>query len=175
LAILEIVLEGDPVLRQKAKKLHRVDDGVRKLAADMFETMLDAPGVGLAAPQIGKSIRLIVVHLPEGYDKDGDPEVNLTLVNPEIIKAFGSQTGPEGCLSIPGWAGEVERFASITVKGSDLDNRPVRIKATGHLAVVLQHEIDHLDGILFPDRIPDKSTMWRVTEEEVEEEDVPVG
>ncbi|HVL22880.1 MAG TPA: peptide deformylase [Thermomicrobiales bacterium] len=175
MALLEIVLEGDPVLRQKAKKLHRVDEGVRKLAADMFETMLDAPGVGLAAPQIGKSIRLIVVHLPEGYDKEGDPEVNLTLVNPEIIKSIGSQTGPEGCLSIPGWAGDVERFAQVTVKAIDLDNRPMRIKAQGHLAVVLQHEIDHLDGILFPDRIEDKSTMWRVTEEEVEEEEVPVA
>jgi peptide deformylase len=175
MALLEIVLEGDPVLRQKAKKLHRVDDGVRKLAEDMFETMLDAPGVGLAAPQVGKSIRLIVVHLPEGYDKEGDPEVNLTLVNPEIIKAIGSQTGPEGCLSIPGWAGDVERYSQVTVKAIDLDNRPVRIKAQGHLAVVLQHEIDHLDGILFPDRIEDKSTMWRVTEEEVEEEEVPVA
>jgi peptide deformylase len=175
MAILEIVLEGDPILRQKAKKLHRVDDGIRKLARDMFETMLDAPGVGLAAPQVGKSLRLITVHLPADYDKEGDPEVNLTLVNPEIIKAVGSQTGPEGCLSIPGWAGEVERYASVTVKAFDLENRPVRIKAQGHLAVVLQHEIDHLDGILFPDRIPDKSTMWRVTEEEVEEEEVPVA
>jgi peptide deformylase len=174
-AVLEIVLEGDPVLRQKATRLRRVDAGIRKLAEDMFETMLDAPGVGLAAPQVGKSIRLIVVHLPEDYDEEGDPEVNLTLVNPEIIKSFGMQTGPEGCLSIPGWAGDVERFASVTVKALDLDNRPVRIKARGHLAVVLQHEIDHLDGILFPDRIEDKSTMWRVTAEEIEEEEVPVA
>ena len=175
MARLEILREGNPILRQKAKKLYRVDDGIRKLADDMFETMLDAPGVGLAAPQIGRSIRLIVVHLPEGYEAEGAPEVNLRLANPEIVKAFGSQTGPEGCLSIPGWAGEVERYADITVKAIDMDNRPVRIKASGHLAVVLQHEIDHLDGILFPDRIADKSKMWRVTEDEVEEEEVPVG
>lgn len=179
MAILDIVLEGNPVLRKKAVKLRRVDDGIKKLADDMFETMIDAPGVGLAAPQIGKSVRLITVHLPAGYDHDEDPEVSLKLVNPEIIKSSGTQVGPEGCLSIPGWAGDVERFETVTVKAIDVDNRPVRIKAKGHLAVVLQHEIDHLDGILFPDRIEDKKNhMWPVQEHEdhVDEgEEVPVG
>lgn len=179
MALLDIVLEGDPVLRKKAVKLRRADEGIRTLADDMFETMLDAPGVGLAAPQIGKSIRLITVHLPAGYEDEEDPEVSLKLVNPEIIKSFGSAVGPEGCLSIPGWAGDVERFETVTVKAIDTDNRPVRIKATGHLAVVLQHEIDHLNGILFPDRIEDKkNNMWPVQEndEHVEaDEEVPVG
>lgn len=178
MAILDIVLEGDPVLRRKAVKVRRADDGIRRLADDMYQTMLDAPGVGLAAPQIGKSLRLIVVHVPEDED-EGTPDVSLKLLNPEIIKAHGTQVGPEGCLSIPGWAGDVERAMHITVKGIDMDNKPVRVKASGYLAVVLQHEIDHLDGILFPDRIADKENhLWPVREnsEHVEEgEDVPVG
>jgi peptide deformylase len=175
MAILDIVIEGDPVLRKKAVKVRRADDGIRKLADDMFETMLEAPGVGLAAPQVGKSIRLIVVHVPEDED-DGTPEVSLKLLNPVIIKSHGTQVGAEGCLSIPGWAGDVERAMSVTVKGFDMENKPVRVKANGYLAVVLQHEIDHLDGILFPDRIEDKENhLWPVRESsEHVEEDEPV-
>ncbi|HEV2072841.1 MAG TPA: peptide deformylase [Thermomicrobiales bacterium] len=178
MAILDIVLEGDPVLRKKAVKVPRADDGIRKLAANMYETMLEAPGVGLAAPQIGKSIRLIVVHVPEDED-DETPEVSLKLLNPEIIKAFGTQVGAEGCLSIPGWAGNVERAMNITVKATDMNDKPVRIRAQGYLAVVLQHEIDHLDGILFPDRIENtKEDLWPVRESEeelVEDEGIPVA
>jgi peptide deformylase len=171
-AILNIVKDPDPVLRKKAVKVRKVDDGIRKLADDMFETMLDAPGVGLAAPQIGKSIRLITVHVPEDED-DGTKETSLKLLNPEIVKAHGSQLGPEGCLSIPGWAGDVERAMNITVKAIDMNNRPVRIKAEGYLARVLQHEIDHLDGVLFPDRIEDKkNNMWPVSEDD---EDAPAA
>lgn len=171
MALLGIVVEGDPVLRKKAVKVRRADDGIRKLADDMFETMLDAPGVGLAAPQVGKSIRLIVVHVPED-EETGTPERSFQLLNPEIIKSKGKQTGPEGCLSIPGWAGDVERAWSVTVKATDMENKDVRIKADGYLAVVLQHEIDHLDGILFPDRIEDKKAhLWRVREDEVPEEE----
>jgi len=177
MALLDIVIEGDPVLRKKAVKVRRADEGIRKLADDMFETMLDAPGVGLAAPQIGKSIRLIVVHVPAD-EEDGTPEQSWKLLNPEIIKSHGTQVGPEGCLSIPGWAGDVERAMHVTVKAIDMDNKPVRIKASGYTAVVLQHEIDHLDGIMFPDRIADKEHhLWpvRESEEELEEEGVPVG
>ncbi|HWV35162.1 MAG TPA: peptide deformylase [Thermomicrobiales bacterium] len=169
MAVLEIRYEGDPVLRQKATKLHKVDESVRKLADEMWETMLDANGVGLAAPQIGLSRRLIVVHVPEDYDEEGDPEYSFRLANPEIIKRYGEKTGLEGCLSIPGWVGEVPRAESVTVKAIDMDNRPIRIKATGQLAVVLQHEIDHLDGILYTDRVIDKSTLRKVSEEEYEE------
>ena len=169
-AILDIVKDPDPVLRKKAIKVRRADDGIRQLANDMFETMLDAPGVGLAAPQVGKSLRLIVVHVPED-EEDGTKETSLKLLNPEIVKSFGSQLGPEGCLSIPGWAGDVERFMNITVKATDMNNRPVRLKAEGYLARVLQHEIDHLDGILFPDHIADKKNdMWPVREDD---EDAP--
>ena len=162
MAILTIVKDPDPVLRKKAIKLRKVDEGVRKLALDMFETMLDAPGVGLAAPQIGKSIRLITVHIPED-EEDGIEETSLMLLNPEIVKASGEQTGAEGCLSMPGIAGNVTRAWNVTVKALDMENRPVRIKADGYLAVALQHEIDHLDGILFTDRIEDKQNdLWIV-------------
>ncbi len=162
MAILTIIKEPDPVLRKKAIKLRKVDEGVRKLALDMFETMLDAPGVGLAAPQVGKSIRLITVHIPED-EEDGIEETSLMLLNPEIVKATGEQTGAEGCLSMPGIAGNVTRAWNVTVKAIDMENRPVRIKADGYLAVALQHEIDHLDGILFTDRIEDKQNdLWIV-------------
>ena len=165
MAILEIVLEGDPRLRQKATKIRQVDESLRKLAQDMHETMLDAPGVGLAAPQVGVSRRLVVIHVPAGYEEEDDPELTLTLVNPEIVKAQGRELGLEGCLSIPGWVGEVPRADAITLKALNLDNRDVRIKARGYAARVIQHEIDHLDGILFVDRVEDKSTLQRVPDE----------
>jgi peptide deformylase len=168
MAVLDILLEGDPRLRQKALKVRAVDDSLRKLAADMRETVLDAPGIGLAGPQVGVSRRLIVVHLPADYEEEGDPEVDLTLVNPEIVKSQGRQIGPEGCLSIPGWVGDVPRAEVVTVRAMDLTNRDVRIKARGMVARVLQHEIDHLDGILFIDRIEDKSTLRRVEDDDEE-------
>lgn len=162
MAILKIVKDPDPVLRKKAVKLRKADEGIRKLAEDMFETMLDAPGVGLAAPQIGRSIRLITVHIPAD-EEDGIEETNLILLNPEIVKSNGEQTGAEGCLSMPGIAGNVTRAWNVTVKAIDMSNKPLRIKAKGYLAVALQHEIDHLDGILFTDHIEDKQNdLWVV-------------
>jgi peptide deformylase len=169
MALLDIVLEGDPRLRRKANAIRRVDDSIRQLAADMRETMLDAPGVGLAAPQVGISLRLITVHVPAGYDCDDDPEHDFALVNPEIVKSGGRVLGYEGCLSIPGWTGEVPRFDRLTIKGIGLDNKPVRIKADGWLSRVLQHEIDHLDGILFLDRVEDRSTIQEVPEDDERE------
>jgi peptide deformylase len=166
MALLEILLEGDPRLRQKAHRVRTVDASLRQLAADMHETMLAAPGVGLAAPQVAVMRRLIWVHVPENFHEDGEPELSLALVNPEIVKARGRALAYEGCLSIPGWTGEVPRAEVVTVKGLDLDNRPVRVKARGWGARVLQHEIDHLDGILFIDRVEDKSTIVQVPEDE---------
>jgi peptide deformylase len=171
MAILEVLLEGDPRLRQKALKIRAVDDSLRKLARDMHETMNDAPGVGLAGPQIGVMRRIIVVHVPEGYQGEGEPELSMTLVNPEIVKAHGREVGPEACLSIPGWVGDVPRAERITVKAIDLDNKEIRLKADGFLARVLQHEVDHLDGILYIDRVEDKSTLRPVTDDEDEDED----
>ena len=169
MALLDILLEGDERLRQKALRVRGVDDSLRRLAADMYETMMDAPGVGLAAPQVGVMRRLIWVHVPEDYHDSGEPEISLALVNPEIVKAYGSVLGYEGCLSIPGWTGEVPRAEVVTVKALGLDNRPLRIKARGWGARVLQHEIDHLDGILFIDRVEDKSTIVPVPEDDAGE------
>lgn len=166
MALLDIVTEGDPRLRQKAHRVRTVDDAIRRLAADMHETMLDAPGVGLAAPQVGIPLRLFVVHVPKDYVEEGSAETTLTLVNPEIVKAHGRVLGYEGCLSIPGWTGEVPRADRVVVKAIGLDNRPLKIKHEGWVARVLQHELDHLDGILFLDRVEDRSTIKEIPEED---------
>jgi peptide deformylase len=168
MAELEILLEGDPRLRQKALKIRAVDDGLRKLAREMHETMGVASGVGLAGPQIGVLRRIIAVHVPEGYGEESQPDVTLTLVNPEIVKAQGREVAPEACLSIPGWVGDVPRATRITVKAIDLNNRDVRLKADGILARILQHEVDHLDGILYIDRVEDRSTLRQIEDEEDE-------
>lgn len=169
MAILPIVLEGDPRLRQKASRIRHVDDSLRKLAADMHETMDDAPGVGLAGPQVGVMRRIIVVHVPGEYLGEGEEDIRTTLINPEIVKGHGREVATEGCLSIPGWVGDVPRWESITVKAMNLDNKEVRIKAQGYYARVIQHEVDHLDGILFVDRVEDKSTLREVKDAEEEE------
>jgi peptide deformylase len=165
MSLLNIILEGDPRLRQKATRIRQVDDSLRRIAADMHETMLDAPGIGLAGPQVGVMRRIVVIHLPAGYVEDADPEVSVTLINPEIVKGFGRSVAQEGCLSIPRWVGMVPRFESITVKAVDLNNKHIRMKAEGMLARVIQHEVDHLDGILFVDRVEDKSTLFEVDED----------
>ena len=160
MAILDIILEGEQRLRQKALKIKRVDAGIRRLAEDMYETMLDAPGIGLAAPQVGVLLRLITIEVPDDYIDEGAPGASLILLNPEIVKSTGTQTEPaEGCLSIPHWVGDVPRAERIVVKARDLDFREVRVRAEGMVARALQHEIDHLDGILFTDRVVDKSTL----------------
>lgn len=166
MAVLEIITEGDPRLRQKASKVRKVDDGVRKLAADMMETVENTPfAIALAAPQVGVPRRVIVVNLPaedpEEVEEGEEPEgpVRLMLANPEVIRSTGQQTGIEGCLSIPGWIGEVKRAMHVTVRARDMEDKEVRIKASGFLARALQHEIDHLDGILFVDRIEDPDTL----------------
>lgn len=172
---LELVFEGDPRLRQKATSIKRVDDSVRQLADEMYEMLPEAGGVAVAAPQIGVTRRLIVIRYQENEEDDDsteEREVTYRLVNPEVIRGHGEQIGLEGCLSIPGWVGEVPRFDAITVKAVDMDNRPVRIKAEGYLARVFQHEIDHLDGILFTDRLTSLDTLVRV--EDLVDEPEPV-
>lgn len=140
---LEIVREGHPVLRQKARRVERVDQEIRDLADEMLKTMYEANGVGLAAPQVAVPLRLIVV------DAGGGP---LTLVNPEIIKREGESEDVEGCLSIPGLYGIVNRAAKVVVAALDRNGNPVVVSGEDLLARALQHEIDHLDGILFVDR-----------------------
>jgi peptide deformylase len=148
MAVLEIRMMGDPVLRERAAEVEGVDDALRDLARSMFETMYDAEGVGLAAPQVGVGQRLVVVDSREAGSAP------LTLVNPRVVEASGlTEKAEEGCLSIPGLRDVVERSASVVVEGLDLDEQPVRVEAEGLLARILLHEIDHLDGILFLDRL----------------------
>jgi peptide deformylase len=161
MAIHKIITSENPILRQKAKKVHRFDASMQKLVDDMFETMHAARGAGLAAPQIALSIRLFVAEYEEN---------KVALFNPEIVKTEGEEIGPEGCLSIPGYVGEnIRRAASVVVKGQDVRGKPVRVRAEGWYARVLQHEIDHLDGILFLDRLDRPEDLREVTQEEFEE------
>ena len=183
MAVLEIIKEGDPRLRQKAVRVRKVDDEVRKLAQSMMDTIEVTPyAIALAAPQVGVLRRVIAVKIPASDPEESDeadegaedsPEsieaVELMLANPEIVRASGRQVGIEGCLSIPGWIGEVPRAMNVTVKGRDMDDKEVRIKASGFLARALQHEIDHLDGILFVDLVEDKETLRYEPEEDEEE------
>jgi peptide deformylase len=145
-----ILIYPDPLLLRKAVPVSRVDDKIRELVRDLFETMRAASGVGLAATQIGVGKRVIVVDISH-VEQDLAP---LALVNPEIVESRGLEEGTEGCLSIPGVEGVVPRAESVLVKAQDEQGRPVQIPARGLLARALQHEIDHLDGILFIDRIP---------------------
>lgn len=148
-----------PLLRKQAKKVHRFDRSLATLVADLFETMHAADGAGLAAPQIGQSIRVFVASY-EGQD--------VALFNPEIARADGVAVGAEGCLSLPGFVGEnIPRAAVVQIRGKDLQGRAVRFNAEGYFARVLQHEIDHLDGILFTDRLRHPDDLRPLTPEEL--------
>lgn len=151
--ILDIVQIGDPVLRRKAHKITQIDRDIRLLAEDMVETLHDSGGVGLAAPQIGESIRMIVVEYPEDDSVEDSPVKTYKVINPEIIwRSEETVEGNEGCLSIPGYVGTVERNESIKVKGLSVFGRPLKISASGWLARIFQHEIDHLEGVCYIDR-----------------------
>lgn len=154
MAVLPIRKLPDPVLRQKAKKIPGVDPSIRKLIGNMIETMEEANGVGLAAPQVGVALRLIVIHLPEEDAKE------IILVNPEIVKKSGEREIEERCLSIPGYTGKIKRSCAVTVKGRNENWKEVRLKADELLAQALEHEIDHLNGVLYVDHIesPEKLT-----------------
>jgi peptide deformylase len=150
MSILPLVIIPDPILRQKSKLVERVDEDVRKFADDMLETMYDAPGVGLAAIQVGEARRMLVVDVA-GKDDDPDPQV---FINPTIVKSSDTpNVYEEGCLSIPDVYAEVERPAEVTVEYIDLAGEKQLVEADGILATVLQHEIDHLDGMLFIDHL----------------------
>ena len=168
-----IVTLPEPVLRRKARPVSNFDDNLQTLIDDMIDTMREAPGVGLAAPQVGISDRLIVVEYadPPVEDDEGEPkEVKpklYVMINPEIVKTSEEQVlGVEGCLSIPGLVGEVERFAMVQVKGLNRRGQPMKVKAEGWLARIFQHEIDHVNGIVFPDRA---TRVWKPEPEEEED------
>lgn len=149
MAILAIRIYPDPVLRVKCRPVTEIDARVRKLAADMVETMHAAPGVGLAAPQVGVDLRLAVVDVTIGED----PSQVHVLINPEVVERSGLDADVEGCLSLPGITDKVDRPAFVTVQAQDLEGRPFELQAEGFHARALCHEIDHLDGILFPDHL----------------------
>lgn len=164
MAVREIVTVPDEVLRRKARKVTVFDANLQKLVDDMVETMRQAPGVGLAAPQVGISERLIVVEYAETDEDEDAPKKLFVVVNPEIVKvSTETEQGIEGCLSIPGLVGEVERPLQVVIRGQNRRGQPVRIKAKGWLARIFQHEIDHLEGILFTDRA---TRVWKPTPEE---------
>jgi peptide deformylase len=146
MAVLKVLRYGDPALRRRAAPVGEVTPEVRAAIADMTETMYDEVGIGLAAPQVGVSLRLIVVADEEGRGVQA-------LLNPAIVDRGGEATGEEGCLSIPGVFAPVTRSAWVKVEAQDVNGRPLALRATGLRARVLQHEIDHLDGVLFIDRV----------------------
>ncbi len=163
MAIRPILTFESPVLREKSKKVSRVDASIVRLLDDLAETMLAAPGAGLAANQVGVALRVCVVK--------GDENQIYQLVNPEIVKGEGVQVGYEGCLSYPGWVGKVARHETVKVKALNRKGKEVRITASGFTARAFQHEIDHLDGVLFTDRLTSLDTLTRVEDLEWEEEE----
>ncbi len=147
MAILNILTEGNPILRKKASEIDKISKRLRELAKNMLETLYDAPGVGLAAPQVGVSERLIVIDIGDGP---------IMVVNPQIISREGENKDVEGCLSIPGRNEYITRAQKVVVTGIDLTGRKIKKEASGLLARAFQHEIDHLDGILFIDYLESK-------------------
>ena len=161
---LSILQYGDLILRAKGKHIEKIDNRIRELAQNMIETMHAANGVGLAAPQVGESLQLTVLDVSQVEDRPSTMELNgentdrqsampLVLINPEIDLGSETEMGTEGCLSFPEITGEIERAKSVTVRARNLDGEAIEIEATGFLARAIQHEVDHLNGILFIDRM----------------------
>jgi peptide deformylase len=160
MAILPIRTLPDPVLRQKAKRVRTVDGSIKKLVADMRETLHADPGrVGLAAPQIGVSLQVVVIGLPD--------EEDIILINPEIVRRKGERLVNEGCLSVPGYMGQISRAESVTAKGRDLNGKEIRIKAEGLLAQALEHETDHLNGQLYVDHLESMDDLHKIEVEDI--------
>lgn len=162
MAIIPIRKAPDPVLRQKAKKVRFFDASLERLIADMRETMHAAPGVGLAAPQVGVPLRVMVIGMPE--------EADIVLINPQIVRKTGERTVNEGCLSIPGYVGEIKRALSITVKALNAEGKEIRVKGEDLLAQALEHEIDHLNGVLYIDHLESPDKLSKLEPEETREQ-----
>jgi len=161
MAVLPIRTLPDPVLRQKTSRVRTIDSSIKKLVADMRETMHADPGrVGLAAPQIGVSLRVTVIGIPD--------EEDIILINPQIVRRKGERLVSEGCLSVPGYVGQISRAEVVTAKGLDLSGKEVRIKAEGLLAQALEHEIDHLNGTLYIDHLESMDSLRKLEPEDTE-------
>ncbi|OGN89659.1 MAG: peptide deformylase [Chloroflexi bacterium RBG_13_46_9] len=161
MAIRPIHTVPDPVLRQKAKRVKTIDKSILKLIADMKETLSAANGVGLAAPQVGVSLRVIVVSI-QHEDKEKEEHC---LINPEVIRRTGERTVNEGCLSIPGYVGEIVRSMQVRVKGMDETGKQVKIVAEDLLGEALEHEIDHINGILYVDHLESQDKLHKLEPE----------
>lgn len=162
MAILPLCYHPDPVLRQKAKKVSRIDSSLQKLIDDMIETMRAVSGVGLAAPQVGISLRLAVIELPP-------PATSglIVLINPEIIDRSGEQEVEEGCLSLPGFRGHLKRSLKVTARARDRHGKEITVKGEGLMAEALEHEVDHLAGTLYFDHIKEGDTPYPIEPMEV--------
>ena len=158
MAVLPILKHPDPVLRRKAKRVSHVDESLNRLIDNMIETMYQASGAGLAAPQVGVSLKIAVIGLPD--------EDVIVLVNPELVKKSGERVVIEGCLSVPGYRGEIKRAEKVTVKALDRNGKAFRIKAEELLAEVLEHEIDHLNGVLYLDHLESTDKLERIEMDE---------
>jgi peptide deformylase len=158
MAVLPILKHPDPVLRRKAKRVSHVDESLNRLIDNMIETMYQASGAGLAAPQVGVSLKIAVIGLPD--------EDIIVLVNPELVKKSGERVVIEGCLSVPGYRGEIKRAEKVTVKALDRNGKAFRIKAEELLAEVLEHEIDHLNGVLYLDHLESTDKLEKIEMEE---------
>lgn len=164
MAVLNIRTVPDPILKRKSKRVSAIDRSIKKLVKDMSETLHAEDGrVGLAAPQIGVSLRVTVISMP-------DDEKDIVLINPEVVRRKGQRLVNEGCLSIPGYMGQLYRAEVVTAKGLDITGKEVRIKGEGLLAQALEHEIDHLNGILYVDRMEDMGLLRKVEPEPEQEE-----
>ncbi|MFW6056276.1 MAG: peptide deformylase [Chloroflexota bacterium] len=158
MAVRQIVTVPNPVLRERAKRVPLIDSAVHRLIDDMIETMRASHGVGLAAPQVGVSLRVAVIEIPE--------EDILVLINPEITKTKGERIIEEGCLSVPGYQGEVKRAVTVKVRARNRDGREIRVTATDDiLAQALEHEVDHLEGRLYTDLVESPDHLWRLQAE----------
>jgi peptide deformylase len=158
-SLLHLRTIPDPVLRQKARRVSKIDDALHKLIDDMLDTMRDADGVGLAANQVGVLQRVVIIEIPE----EGQARV---LINPEIVRREGERVVEEGCLSIPGFRGELVRSVKVRVRALDRDGKPVRFKAEGLLAQALEHETDHINGVLYIDHLESPDKLWKLQPQE---------
>jgi peptide deformylase len=158
MAILPLRFVPDPVLRQKARRIPGLDARVDRLIDEMLETLPAVSGVGLAAPQVGVSLRLAVIEIPD--------EEPIVLVNPEIVKRSGQRPVEEGCLSVPGFRGDIKRAVTVTAKARDRHGKEFRLKATDLLAQALEHEIDHLNGVLYIDHLESPDDLYRIDVQE---------
>ncbi|MGD9118146.1 MAG: peptide deformylase [Dehalococcoidia bacterium] len=158
MAVLPIRTLPDPVLKRKAKRVRTIDGSIQKLIKDMLDTVHADPGrAALAAPQVGVSLRVIVIDVPGAED--------VVMINPEIVKRHGERSVTEGCLSVPGYYGEIKRAESVTAKGRDANGKEIRIKAEELLAQALEHEVDHLNGKLYIDHLESQDKLHKVEDE----------